>query len=93
MGETPTFRPEEGNAPENKNYFNFSSVETVAENLKNGVRIQVKVLRTSGEIETGWEIIDLHPSGIVRVKKPSQKEGEKNIYKDIPLAELAKWQN
>ncbi|MCL5007027.1 MAG: hypothetical protein M1153_02740, partial [Patescibacteria group bacterium] len=54
-----------------------------------GKPFEVKVLRTSGEIEGGWQAVGASRDGLVRVAK--RGEDGKEIYKEVSLIELRTW--
>ena len=66
--------------------------ENVEVALKTNKPIEVRVKRSSGEIEDGWVITVINTeSGLARVYKFGKEKEEKTIYKDVPLEELKEW--
>lgn len=72
------------------------NIELTPENIKNavegGIPIKVKVLRSSGEVEEGWLVMNYKDdSGLVTVFKFGDREkNEPMLRKSIPLDELKK---
>ncbi|MFH1129296.1 MAG: hypothetical protein V1686_00990 [Patescibacteria group bacterium] len=75
--------------PDSENVRKFLDPFKIEEGMKSGALNDVKIKRSSGEIESGWEIIDFDfKSGDVVACK---KEGDDLLRKRVQLQNLREW--
>lgn len=68
------------------------TAENIKEAIENRKHIIVKMLRSSGEIEDGWEILGMD-SGLEKVTlwKKDGKDSSKGLRKAVSISDLQKW--
>lgn len=65
------------------------SIENIESAVQRGKNIEVKIKRSSGEIEDGWKIIRIDSEGLATVYKVGENGEE--LSKNVPLEELRQW--